>query len=387
MIHKEQGPTMNRRTFTQLAAAFPAWLAFRQGKIVQAESTPTKTDQADVALFTHEDGPHLSSYIDALAKTPEVGSVYLCDPKSSTVEPVRSGVGAKFVAAYQSPQKLFKAKKPLVSLIAMEAVLAPPVVDAALDAGCHILAEKPACVRPADFAPLVAKANAGKQHLMLALTNRLEPAMLEARRIVQSGEIGKVFGIELHFIADQTRVKSAAYQKGWMSQKARAGGGHLTWLGTHWLDLAMYVTGSRITHVAGFSGNVGGQPIDTEDSAALSLRFANGTFGTLTSGYYLDRGKHSFVKVWGSEGWLELNPGTANPLEWYTTKSGKPEPLRFTPRSPSSGSVGFLGHVMRAALGKEAPVLTPDESLYVLQTISAAYKAAETGCTQTVAPN
>ncbi len=48
---------------------------------------------------------------------------------------------------------------------------------------------------------------------------------------------------------------------------------HLTWLGIHWLDLAMYVTGSRITHVAGFSGNVGGQPIDTEDSAAISLRF------------------------------------------------------------------------------------------------------------------
>jgi predicted dehydrogenase len=376
---------MNRRTFTQLATAFPAWLAFRHRKTVQAEATPTVTAPADVALFTHEDGPHLSSYIDALAKTPEVGSVLLCDPKSSTVESVRAGVGAKFVAAYQSPQELFQARKPLVSLIAMEAVLAPPVIHAALDAGCHIMAEKPACVRPADFAPLVAKAHASKRLLMLALTNRLEPAMLEARRIIQSGEIGKVFGIELHFIADQTRVKSAGYQKSWMSQKARAGGGHLTWLGIHWLDLAMYLTGSRITHVAGFSGNVGGQPIDTEDSAAISLRFANGTFGTLTSGYYLDRGKHLFAKVWGSGGWLELNPGTANPLEWYSTKSGKPESHRFKPTTPSVGSTGFLGHVVRAALGKESPVLTPDESLYVLQTISAAYKAAETGHTQPVA--
>lgn len=378
---------MNRRTFTQLAAALPAWLAIGQSKLAQADSTPTTTTQADVALFTHEDGPHLSSYIDALAKTPEVGSVYLCDPKSSTLESVRTGVGEKFVAAYQSPQDLFKVKKPLVSLIAMEAVLAPPVIHAALDAGCHILAEKPACIRPADFAPLVAKANVGKRHLMLALTNRLEPAMREARRIVQSGEIGKLFGIELHFIADQTRVKSAGYQKSWMSQKARAGGGHLTWLGIHWLDLAMYLTASKITHVAGFAGNVGGQPIDTEDSAAIALRFDNGTFGTLTSGYYLDRGKHSFVKIWGSEGWLGLNPGTANPLDWYSTKSGKPESHRFTPKTPSSGSVGFLGHVMRAALGKETPVLTPDESLYVLQTISAAYTAAETGHTQSVAPN
>lgn len=378
---------MNRRTFTQLAAALPAWLAFRQSQIVQAESTQTTTAQADVALFTHEDGPHLSGYIEALAKTREVRSVYLCDPKGSTIESVRNGVGSKFVAAFRSPQELFQAQRPLVSLVAMEAVLAPPVIHAALDAGCHILAEKPACVRPADFAPLVAKANASKRHLMLALSNRLEPAVLEARRIVRSGEIGKVFGIEIHTIADQTRVKSAAYQQGWMSQKARAGGGHLTWLGIHWLDLAMYVTGARISHVAGFAGNVGGQPIDTEDSAAISLRFANGTFGTLTSGYYLDRGKHLLVKIWGSEGWLELNQGTKTPLQWYSTKSGKPESHRFTPTNSTGGNIRLLEHVMRAAMGMEAPVLAPEESLYVLQTISAAYAAAETGRTQPVAPD
>ena len=142
----------------------------------------------------------------------------------------------------------------------------------------------------------------------------------------------------------------------------------------------------RATHETVISKRRGGQPIDTEDSAAISLRFANGTFGTLTSGYYLDRGKHLFVKVWGSEGWLELNPGTANPLEWYSTKSGKAESQRYAQTTPSSGNIGFLGHVMRAAMGKETPVLTPDESLYVLQTISAAYNAAETGQTQLVAP-
>jgi len=267
----------------------------------------------------------------------------------------------------------------------MEAVLAPPVIHAALDAGCHVLAEKPACVRPADFAPLVAKAKAGQRLLMLALTNRLDPATLEARRIIQSGEIGKVFGLEIHTIADQTRVRSAGYQKGWMSQKARAGGGHLTWLGIHWLDLAMYISGSRITHVAGFSGNVGGQPIDTEDSAAISLRFANGTFGTLTSGYYLDHGKDLLVKVWGSKGWLELTQGN-NPLQWYSTQSGEPKSHRFTQPAPSNGSARLLGHVMRAAMGQEEPVLNPDESLYVLQVISATYQAAESGRTQPVGP-
>ncbi len=376
---------MDRRTFTQLASYLPALLMLQKSGVSQAEESSTEKPLADVALFTHADGPHLPGYIDALAKTTEVGKVYLCDPDGSTEETVRNGVGAKFAAAYKTPAELFQSNKPLVAVFAMEAVLAPPAIQAALDAGCHVLAEKPASIRPADFVPLVATANAGKQQLMLALTNRLEPVVLEARRIIQAGEIGKIYGMELHTIADQTRVKSAGYQKSWMSQKCRAGGGHLTWLGIHWLDLAMYLTGSRITHVAGFAGVVGGEPIDTEDSAAMSLRFDNGTFGTLTSGYYLDRGKHLFAKIWGSQGWLELNYGTGNPLEWYTIKGPQPETHRYTPSQPASSLHGMLRHLIRTASGKESPVLTPDDSLYVLQTIFAAYQAAESGHTQHVA--
>ena len=89
---------MNRRTFTQLATGVTTWLALRPDKIMQAESTPPTAPQADVALFTHEDGPHLSGYIEALAKTREVRSVYLCDPKGSTIESVRNGVGSKWAS-------------------------------------------------------------------------------------------------------------------------------------------------------------------------------------------------------------------------------------------------------------------------------------------------
>ena len=47
----------------------------------------------------------------------------------------------------------------------MEAALAPPAISAALDAGCHVLAEKPSCVRADDFAALVRKAEAKLKRL------------------------------------------------------------------------------------------------------------------------------------------------------------------------------------------------------------------------------
>jgi len=335
---------------------------------------------AEVALITHAEGAHLSAYIEGLAKTAEVGAVSLCDPTGATEAAIRKGVGEKFKGSYRSLKDLMKARKPVAALITMEAKVSPPAIDEALDAGLHVMAEKPACVRAEDFAPLVAKANAKQRNLMLALANRVDASMQEARRLIESGAIGKIYGMELHIIADQTRLTRPAYHQSWFAQKARGGGGHLIWLGIHWLDLAMFLSGSRITEIAGFTGNVGGQPLDVEDSASVVFRFANGTFGNLTSGYYLDRGKQLLIKAWGSKGWIEINHGTSNPLEWYSNADQTTH--RFTPPAGPTGYTAFVGHVVRAATGVEPPALKPDDSLHVLRTVFAAYRAAETGRTQ-----
>jgi UDP-N-acetyl-2-amino-2-deoxyglucuronate dehydrogenase len=353
---------MQRREFTQLLSA----LAVSPG-------------QAEVALITHADGPHLSAYIEGLAKTPEVGKVYLCDP--ATEAQVSKGLGAKLAAVYKNPAELLRNRKPQLALIPMEAKLAPPVIDAVLNAGCHVMAEKPACVRAEDFAPLAAKANAKNLHLMLALSNRVDPVMRHARGIIAEGTIGKIYGMEMHTIADQTRLTKPAYHQTWTAQKSRSGGGHLLWLGIHWLDLAAYIGGSSITQIAGFSGNVGGQPIDTEDSAAVALKFANGTFGTLTSGYYIDKGKHLFFKFWGSNGWLEIHHDHPEaPLEWQVNGQA----IQRMKPTPQGGYTPWVQHVVRAAIGLEKPVLTANESLHALKTVFAGYRAAETGRTQTV---
>jgi predicted dehydrogenase len=198
-------------------------------------------------------------------------------------------------------------------------------------------------------------------------------------RIVQGGHIGKVYGVELHIVADQTRLTRPAYHKTWVAQKSRAGGGHLIWLGIHWLDLAMFVTKSRIREVAGFTANVGGQPIDTEDSAVVAMRFDNGTLGTITSGYYLDKSYHSMLKFWGSHGWVEMRKHTGHGLEWYSTKESKPVVHRVNKDNEPTGYATFIQAVVRAVAGLQAPPLTTSDSLEALKVVFAAYRAAETG--------
>jgi len=352
---------MERRRFTQALAA-SAVAAAQERRI-------------EVALLTHAAGPHLAAYLEGLAKADEISAVYLSDPDEQVKSAARKALGAKLAASFRSPDELFARHKPAMALVTMEALIAPPAIQAALAAGCHVLAEKPACTRIGDFATLVRQAGEAKRSLVLALANRVDPVFVEARRIVQSGEIGKPYGIDLQIVADQTRLTNPAYHKTWIAQKARAGGGHLIWLGIHWLDLAMYVSGARIREVAGLTANVGGQPIDTEDSAVVALRFDNGVLGTLTSGYYLDRGYHSLLKIWGSSGWLAVQKHThAPPLEW--SSGGR---LHQYAGPTEAGYTPFVRAIARASAGMDPWPLDAEDSLYVLKTVFAAYRSAESG--------
>ncbi len=367
---------MERRDFSKLVGALPA--------LSQAAAQSPKRIKA--AMITGAGGAHLNQYFESLARAEEVASVCLCDPSGESNALARKLIGAKLTNSYPDTGSLFRKEKPDLAVISMEAVTSPPAIDAALEAGCHVLAEKPGCVRVEDFEKLNRKAKAQSRQLLLALANRVDPVVVEARRIFQEGKIGKLYGVELHLIADQTRLARPGYGKDWKAQKARAGGGHLIWLGIHWLDLAVFVTGSPVRAVTGFTANAGGQPFDVEDSAVAAIQFGNGSLGTLISGYYLDKGYHSHLKVWGSQGWLEVQKHTEVPLEWYSTLDPNPQVQRWEKPKGETGDAYqvFIRAVARACAGLEPFPLTGDESLAVLKAVFACYRAAETGKTQRI---
>jgi predicted dehydrogenase len=219
---------------------------------------------------------------------------------------------------------------------------------------------------------------------MLALANRTNPRVREARRLFEEGKFGNIYAAEIHFLADQSRLKRDAYRKEWFCHKARAGGGYMTWLGIHWLDLALFLTGLKVKEIAGFMGVVGGQPIDIEDAAAAAMRFDNGGFGTMTAGYYLDGGKQSHLQIWGEHGWLRLAESEEQPLEWYSNQEKDRKIHRLQPARRDSGYPPFVHAAVRASAGLEPPPIKPAEGLHVLKALFAFYQAAKTGQTQSV---
>lgn len=343
-------------------------------------------DTIPVAVITNAGGAHLGAYFEALASCSEAEGVALCDPSQDSVALAREKLGNKLTAVFDSTDKLFRNGTPKLALISTEARQAPPLIRQSLEAGCDVFAEKPACVRVEDFAQLTEQAEAGGQLLMLALANRLNPAVRKARELIEAGTFGRPYGIEMHMVADQTRLTRSTYQRSWFADRKRSGGGHLAWLGIHWIDLGQLFMGSAITKVAGFTGNVGGQPLQIEDAASLALHFENGALGTMTSGYYLDRGYHSHIRMWGSAGWIEYTEWMGSrqrpPLYWQT-HGGERMEYQPSPDEPS-GYTPWVRACLRASAGLAPPPITGPECLRVIRVVFGAYEAARKERTMTV---
>jgi len=333
-----------------------------------------------VAVLTHAEGAHLSAYFSALAEAKDCDEVVIADPGNRCVDEARRLLSDKLTRTYATSEELIARERPKLCLISMEARHAPPVIEAALESGSHVFAEKPACVALPQFEKLVTLADSKHLHLMLAFANRANPESLAARKMIQQGSIGKIYSVDMYIVADQTRLTKPEYHGTWYADKTRAGGGHLIWLGIHWLDLAMFLTGTAITQTTGAIANVGGQPVSAEDSAVATLRFSNGMLGTLNSGYYLDAGYHTQIRIWGSKGWLNLDPIGEQKMTWYENTGANSKQLQVFDRPiDPRGYSPFVAQVVTAIANDATPPVTTQESLNAIRTVFGIYEAAATG--------
>jgi predicted dehydrogenase len=338
-----------------------------------------------VAIVTEPGGAHLELLVRGVAESPEAGPTALADPSGESVERVRAALGARGAGlrVFGDWREMLRAFAPEFAIVTVEARRNPEIAAAALEAGAHVLCEKPPCIRLEEFEALAKTADSRGRGLSLALATRAHPAAREARDLVRRGWLGRLYGASMTWVGDQTRLHTAAWRNSWFASKERAGGGKLAFHGIHYLDLAQYIAGERIVEVNAFCRNVGGSPIPLEDAAAVAFRFSGGATGTLNAGYYLDRGNSNFLELWGEYGWLRFDP--FQPLRWRSTHPLAPRGEQ-TARPAAAGSEyrDIVREAIRAAAGAGEPFMTTADSLAVVRAVFAGYRASASGRAQRV---
>lgn len=213
------------------------------------------------------------------------------------------------------------------------------IAIAALDAGKHVLCEKPLANTLAEAEAMVAaaeRAAARGVRSMVGFTYRRVPAVQLARQLVADGRLGELRHVRVQYLQDWLTDPQAPLT--WRLDKQLAGSGALGDIGSHAVDLAQFITAERVTGVAatletfvserpypagGPSGGLvtaAGEtrgPVTVDDAAVFLGRLSGGALGVFEATRFATGRKNALrIEVNGSRGSLAFDFEDMNVLQF-----------------------------------------------------------------------
>jgi predicted dehydrogenase len=244
------------------------------------------------------------------------------------------------------------------------------IAIAALDAGKHVLCEKPLANTVAEaesMAEAAERAAARGVRAMVGFTYRRVPAIALAQRLVAEGRIGEIRHVRAQYLQDW--IADAEAPLSWRLDKTKAGSGALGDIGAHIIDLTQFITGDRILEVsgqletfvkerpvaaehAGLSGTPSLErgPVTVDDAAVFLGRFAGGALGVFEATRFATGRKNAIrIELNGSLGSLAFDFEDMNVLHFFDAtepaeSAGFRRILVTEPEHPYAGSWWPPGH-------------------------------------------
>lgn len=207
---------------------------------------------------------------------PEVEVVGMADPSDASIATARSNVeGLDKVPAYADWRHLLDATDLDLALVSTPHTLHHEHVMGALDAGLHVLCEKPLAHTPELAQEIADHAKAVERHVVVGFQRRFSPGYTYMRQRLRSSDIGDI----THVQASQWQAWIGAARGKWRSTLALGGGGQLSDSGSHLMDMLLWTTGLRIVEV---DARLRTYDLEVEADGAAVLVFDNGAIGTLS---------------------------------------------------------------------------------------------------------
>ncbi|WP_440107915.1 Gfo/Idh/MocA family protein, partial [Streptosporangium sp. H16] len=151
------------------------------------------------------------------------------------------------------------------------------IAIAALEAGKHVLCEKPLANTVAEAEAMAAAARSAAErgvYAMVAFNYRRVPAIAQAARWVAEGRLGSIRHVRAQYLQDW--IVDPDFPLVWRLRKDLAGSGALGDIGAHIIDTAQFITGQRLTHVSGLTETFITQRPVADASAGLSAEAGTG---------------------------------------------------------------------------------------------------------------
>lgn len=297
-------------------------------------NTVVEINPAGIADFARQHGVRVIDSFDAVLKDPGIQGVVLCTPHTQHT--------GQIVAAAR--------------------------------AGKHVFCEKPLSMTRADVLRAIKAVNDNRVALAVGHERRFEPPILEAMKVIRSGELGTPMQIEANFSQDKFLALAA---DNWRLSGKEAPAGPMTATGIHLLDLSVGVFGEAERVFASVK-QLGSQLVNG-DTLAILVSFRNGGHALISA--ILATPFEGRFAVYCNKGWIEVRDKThpEAPEGWVLTKTlrgGRKEVREFP---PAPNVLANLEAFADAAEGR-APYPVPQSQMIAnISALEAIFKSASSG--------
>lgn len=270
-----------------------------------------------------------------------------------------------------------------------------PIAIAALEAGIHVLSEKPMALDAASARQMVDAAKANGRILDVSFNHRRKAEVTAVKELIDKGLLGDIYYAKAGWMRHHGIPGGVG---NWFSRKATSGGGPMMDIGVHMLDMALYLMGEPSVQTVSAStyaafgprgrgrGRYGAQqvgasdPVDfeVEDLATAFVRMDNGSTLLLESSWAQGVGHDDmYVTLFGTEGGAELTWNRPGPeLRVWTQIDGVDATLQ-PQLGMNGGHAEAIADFVAAVRAGDLTARQGDEALTRSLIVDATYKSAE----------
>ncbi|RLL40573.1 gfo/Idh/MocA family oxidoreductase [Oceanobacillus piezotolerans] len=318
------------------------------------------------------------------AANPNVEIIAVCDIVEDRAEEMAKTYGAK---AYTDYEKLLRTEDLDAVSICLPNYLHAPVSILALNAGMHVLCEKPMATSREEAENMILAANENGKKLMIGHNQRFVPSHQKAKQFIQSGEVGKIYSFRTTFGHGGPEAWSADGRDSWFFEKEKAFIGAMGDLGVHKADLMRYLLGEEFSDVVAFVETSAKGDTDVDDNAVCVLKTESGIIGTLAASWAYNAKEDNSTIIYGEKAILRLEDDPKYSLiVQYTTGEVVNYELGGIQTNESGGqtTTHVIDHFVESILEDKEPLISGEEGMKSLEVILDALESSETRKRSTV---
>ena len=246
----------------------------------------------------------------------------------------------------------------------------------------HVLVEKPITITVKAADNMIKAAKSSGVYLMVEQSQRFDPVHQAAKKVLDSGILGKVHNIRGRIGHAGPEYWSEGKAQ-WFYDVKKSGGGAMIDIGVHITDLVRWFAGKKVTEVFANIRNIE-KPVKVDDNGTVLLKFEDGSKGEIECSW-TTRPYEVLTAVYGLKGKMTTALGIEKPVKVTIAKTGKGEDpnCTFEEIFPEIGSgspwENAVHYFIDCVVDKKRPFVSGEEGRETIRVINAAYESNKVG--------